>query len=280
MTSELGDWLSDLKKQLAGVSETPALDAQTLASFVLKKPRSWVLAHPETRLDSHQLATLTRAIQQLQAGVPLPYVLGRQEFFGLAFEVNPAVLIPRPETELLVEHAITWLQANPSRRRAADIGTGSGCIAVTLATRVPDVVITATDVSLPALRTARMNALRHAVAARVHFIQAALLSGLHAPFDLVCANLPYIPSRKLSHLRVVRHEPRLALDGGIDGLTHIRALLEDAPRWLAPGGLLLLEIESGQGMTAPALAHQYLPQSRTRVLLDLAGLPRLLVIQS
>jgi release factor glutamine methyltransferase len=212
-------------------------------------------------------------------GEPLPYILGYWEFYGLEFQVTSQVLIPRPETELLVEEALKWLRAHPGRRRAADVGAGSGCISITLAQRVPDLRITALDTSRDALSVARHNASRLAPDRLIFLVQSDLLSAVNGPYDLVCANLPYIPSEILAGLEVSQHEPVLALDGGEFGLDLITRLLQSAPLWLADGGLLLLEIESGQGKIVPEIASQYLPQSRIQLLHDLAGHPRLVSIE-
>jgi len=213
-------------------------------------------------------------------GEPLPYILGRWEFFGLQFKVSPAVLIPRPETEFLVEHALSWLKKNPTRRNAADVGIGSAAISASLLSRVPDLKVTGIDSSFAALVVAKFNLSAQGVATRAHLIQADLLSACRGPFDLVCANLPYIPTGTLSGLEVFQKEPALALDGGVDGLRLIERLLADAPRWLASAGLILLEIEAGQGETAPALARSYFPAADIRLSTDLAGFPRLISIES
>lgn len=263
--------------KLAG--EDTGLETQVLLAHALQKPRAWVLAHPEAVLTPQQQRHLTKLLGGLAQGTPLPYLTGQQEFFGLVFEVTPAVLIPRPETELLVEHALEWLQRHPDRRRAADVGTGSGCIAVSLAHHVPDLRILAVDRSWEALQVARRNAARHQVDNQVTFLQGDLLSAA-APLDLVCANLPYIPSEPLASLPVAQHEPLLALDGGPDGLNAIRGLLAGASRWLAPGGLLLLEMQFDQGDAITSLAEACLPAARIKVHADLAGFPRLVEIQA
>jgi len=276
----IGARLKTLTAYLQGKSETPALDAQTLFAHILKRPRAWLLAHPEVHLTASQLAALEKAIARLQAGQPLPYILGEWEFFGLTFEVTPAVLIPRPETELLVERALRWLQTHPGRRCAAEVGTGSGCMAVSLAVHTPDLHVFATDLSFPALRVARRNIGRHRVTDRVHTVCGDLLTPFPYTFDLILANLPYIPSTTLRQLEVYRREPTLALDGGPDGLDLIRRLLEQAPRRLAPGGLLLLEIEASQGKTAASLAANAFAEAEIHVHPDLAGRDRLLEIRA
>ncbi len=247
-----------------------------------------MLAHPETSLDPQAFSVLENLIQRLEHGEPLPYVLGHWEFFGLDFDLTPDVLIPRPETELLVEHAVAWLQASPERRSVADVGTGSGCIAVAIAVNVPDARLVATDISPKALEVARRNALKHNVADRIDFIECDILPQSDLPlggrqragaFDLICANLPYIPTQKLRKLPVYGREPTLALDGGKDGLDPFRKLLRLAPDWLAPGGRLLLEIESSRGAAALSLAYDAFTAGEMHLHRDLAGQDRLLEIQ-
>jgi release factor glutamine methyltransferase len=264
---------------MAQFSDTPGLDSQVLLAQVLERPRAWVMAHPQAELNEVQSERLQSMLQRLEAGEPLPYVIGHWEFYGLDFQLNSAVLIPRPETELLVDQARAWLQANPMRNRAADVGTGSGCIAVSLAVHHPVLRVTATDVSATALRIARENATRHGVAKRIDFVQADLLAALRQPFDLICANLPYIPSAELKKLGIFEREPSLALDGGSDGLALIRRLLAQAEPRLAPGGLLLVEIEASQGGQVLSLAGKSFPAARSVVLADLAGRQRLLRVE-
>ncbi len=275
-----GDWLADAHARLAPVSEQPGLEAQVLLAHVLNRPRAWVLAHPEAGLSANQANSSSNLLERRLGGEPLPYLLGHWEFYGLRFKITPDVLIPRPETELLVEKALTWLHAHPSRRRAADVGTGSGCIGISLAHLIIDLQVVALDSSWPALQVAQQNTCNHHIQDRVHLVQSNLLSGLDGKFDLVCANLPYIPSSSLATLEVGRHEPKQALDGGPDGTIYISSLIEDAPRWLAQGALLLLEIEAGQGETAPNIAKRFLPNADIQLFQDLSGHPRLVQIEN
>ena len=278
--SSLADLLSDLEARLQSLSDTPRLDAQVLLAHILGKPRSWLLAHPKEHLSPEQFKTFIHASTRLADGEPLPYVLGHWEFYGMDFPVNPQVLIPRPETELLVDYALDWLRAHPERRWAADIGTGSGCIAVVLVSMIPNLHMLATDISLPALEVARANAQKYSIADRIEFVQADLLNfPPSAPFDLLCANLPYIPSPDLSALAVTKWEPTLALDGGPDGLDLIHRLLQQASSHLASGGLILLEIEATQGSRALTLAQDIFPNALTQVCQDLSGRDRLLEVQ-
>jgi release factor glutamine methyltransferase len=274
------DAVQEATERLAGVSETPLLDVQVLLADRLGVPRTWVMAHPEGSLAPVQLQSFHAALQRLEAGEPLPYVTGHWEFYGLDFSLTPDVLIPRPETELLVERALDWLRSHPGRRRLADIGTGSGCIAVSLAISTPDLILVATDISPAALEVARSNARKHGVADRIEFVQADLLEFNSDPVDLLAANLPYIPSARLETLAVAHREPRLALDGGPDGMDIIRRLLAQAPALLSPGGLLLLEMDALQEEAVRSLTQAYFPHARIRLLPDLAGLPRLVEIES
>jgi release factor glutamine methyltransferase len=289
----IGEWLEMISARLRGKSDTAELDAQVLMAKVVERSRSWLLAHPEVVLDPQQQAALQAAVERLEQGEPLPYVLGEWEFFGLPFLVTPQVLIPRPETELLVERALTWLRAHPGRRRLLDVGTGSGCIAIALAVNIPDLQALATDISPAALEVARRNASRMGLEDRIEFVHCDLLPGCAAmpmtgspssvapgrePFDLIVANLPYVPSRVLRNLPVYRREPTIALDGGRDGLDLVRRLLAAAPGWLAPGGLMLLEIEASQGPAAMALAFDLFSEAVIHLHQDLSGHDRLLEI--
>jgi release factor glutamine methyltransferase len=280
----LSSLLSDVTTRLAPISDTPDLDAAVLIAHILNKPRTWLMAHLESTLTSEQQKQLEDSLTQLESGESFPYVLGHWEFFGLKFDVTPDVLIPRPETELLVEKAIAWLQASPVRRTVADVGTGSGVIAVSVALNVPDVQILATDISLEALEVARQNAIKFDVADRIDFVQCDLLPyhidslPTERHFDLICANLPYIPTDTLRQLPIFGREPSLALDGGPDGLDLIRRLLTMGPRWLAPNGMMLMEIEATRGIQALNMACDMFSEGIIHLHQDLAGRDRLLEI--
>ena len=282
--STISDFTNQAVDQLKVKSDLPELDVQVLLAHILEKPRTWLLTHSETTLTLPQLASAKKAISRLERGEPLPYILGHWEFFGLDLEITPEVLIPRPETELLVERAIKWLTTAIERRTIADIGTGSGCIAVAIAKNILDAKIFATDISLSALEVAHRNAHRHSLAKRINFIQCDLLpahpdqlpTDLH--FDLICANLPYIPTDTLHELAIYGREPTLALNGGTDGLDVVRRLLSIAPKWLAPNGMILLEIEATQGMSVLSLAYDTFDSAEIHLHQDLAGHDRLLEI--
>ena len=272
--------LNQITQQLKALSETSALDAQILLAHIAEKPHSWVLAHPELTLSSGQKEKLNEALSKLESHTPLPYIIGYWEFFGMDFIVSPDVLIPRPETEELVERALSWLhdKENPS---ALDIGTGSGCIPISLAKNAPDLSLHTVDISSSALNIARQNATKHGVSDRIEFTESDLLSNLQpATFDLITANLPYIPTTTLKTLDVYTREPSLALDGGTDGLDLIRRLLADAPFYLAPEGLILLEIDSSHGERALKTAKDAFPNAETKLIRDLSGRDRFISIQN
>lgn len=274
-----------LKQFLQGYqSETEELDAQILLAHVMGTSRTRLLAHLDAPLTQGQLDSATQAFAQLQAGTPLPYILGHWEFFALEFEITSDVLIPRPETELLVEKAIRWLTNHPEARSVADIGTGSGAIAVSIAKHIPDVQILATDISTKALAVAKRNAEKHGVAGRIEFAECDLLPNSefriqNSKFNLICANLPYIPTATLQDLPIFGREPTLALDGGPDGLDLYRRLFEHAPQWLAPNGMMLLEIEATQGTKALSLAYDSFESVNLQLRQDLAGKDRLLIVR-
>lgn len=275
----VGEALAGFRSRLAPVSQVPLLEAALVLAHAAGMSKTWILAHPDAVLTLEQDTAAEELVVRRISGIPLPYLVGKWEFFGLEFLVNPGVLIPRPETELLVETALEWLRLHPRRRRLLDVACGSGCIGISLAVNSSRLSVTCGDISPLAARTAGMNARHHAVAPRVAVYLGDLARPLAARFDILCANLPYIPSARLADLEVARHEPGNALDGGPDGLDLVRQLLADVPRLVAPGGLALLEIDASQGHTCLDLARQAFPTASVQVLPDLAGLDRLLSIQ-
>ncbi len=269
-------------------SETPRLDAELLLGHTVGVGRTVVLAHPDAPVGADAARRYRAGIERRAAGEPVAYIRGIKEFYGLALEADPRALIPRPETERLVELAraeilsrLAALRRRPAaeRLRIVDVGTGSGAIAVALAVTLRDlraldaVEILALDVSPDALELARENAVGHAVADRIIFEEADLLpAGRH---DVVLANLPYVRHEAMRDLpRATSFEPALALDGGPDGLAVIGRLLDRLPAVLAVGGIALLEIGADQGDAIVELVTTRLPGWRCTVELDLAGLPR------
>ena len=270
--------------RLNGIADRPRMEAERLLAAALIVDRTALLAHPEARLRRAQALIYVDAIRRREQGAPLPYILGRIEFFGLDFVVTPDVLIPRPETELLVEHALDDLKGRMrpgSSPTVVDVGTGSGCIAVALAVSVPELHITAIDIDQAALAVARSNGLRHGVEDRVCWIRGDLLGAVPGPIDVILSNPPYIAEREWKRLPAsVRQEPRLALLAGREGLASVRRLLDQARSRLAPGGLLLVEMGSGQGDAVRALARTAFPHAEVTILPDLAGLDRLLAVRN
>ncbi|MEW6717840.1 MAG: peptide chain release factor N(5)-glutamine methyltransferase [Chloroflexota bacterium] len=275
----VGEALKRTKERLAPNSETPSLDAQVLLAHILSRARAWVLSHPEATLTDQQQHVLNLAVYRLENGEPLPYLIGKREFYGLDFSVNHNVLIPRPETELLVDQALEWLHKHPGKRRASDVGTGSGCIAVSLAVGIKNLQVIATDICAEALDIARANAQQHGVTRQIHFIQCDLLPPVNLPLDLVCANLPYIPQERLPELRNYGQEPALSLNGGPDGLTAIRRILKLIPPRTSPEALILLEIDHSQATAVTEIARQNFPTAEIHLTPDLGGYLRILSIQ-
>jgi len=267
------------RQTLKEVSDTPGQEAQLILADLLDRPRAWILAHPEFILGEADKRSFGVALARLAKGEPLPYVLGWWEFYGRRFRLAPSVLIPRPESELLVEKALERLRLIPAPVRIVDVGTGSGCLGVTLAAEVPNLCLAATDVSAEPLRVARRNAHEHGVEGRISFVQADLLDPLAGPFDLVVANLPYVPSSALRGTPVGRWEPGLALDGGPDGLEMTGRLLRSLPGKLSPTGAAFLEIGADQGKAVQSAAKLALPDADVQITQDLAGHDRVLEIR-
>jgi release factor glutamine methyltransferase len=283
-----------------GGSETPRLDAEVLLAYATGADRSTLIAHQEAPVGPEAAARFEDGVARRLTGEPVAYIRGIKEFYGIALATDSRALIPRPETERLVEAVVDETMARltaPGRApgaepiRIADVGTGGGAVAIAVTVelrrrRVPvaDVVrILATDSSSDALDVARENAVSHAVADTVSFLEADLLPDSppdERPFDIVAANLPYVRSDAIAGLPVAASfEPRAALDGGADGLDVIRRLLARLPDVLASDGVALFEIGGDQGTDAPAAAGGVLPGWTATVEPDLAGLPRILKVR-
>lgn len=277
-------------------AESPRLDAEILLSHVLRVERVALYTHPERALTDAERSEFENLIERRRRHEPVAYLIGSRSFFGLDFAVDSRVLIPRPETELLVEHALSGLGRLASRAldgrenlahlphllRVADVGTGCGTIAVSIAATHPDVHVSAIDISHDALAVARTNVDRHGLAGRVSLLHGDLLKPLTQPVDVITANLPYVHTHEIDRLApdIAHYEPRLALDGGADGGALIARLLSDAPGHLRPGGLLLLEIGADQGSLVTAEARRWFPHAHISIAHDLAGLDRVVRIQT
>jgi release factor glutamine methyltransferase len=223
-------------------------EAASLLEHIAGRDRTYLITHAETALDPSTVRELRRLVERRAKGEPLQYITGRQDFYGLEYEVTPAVLIPRPETELLVETALKLLdEAGEDRARICDVGTGSGCIPISILHERTYAQAVGLDISTPALQVAARNAARHGVSERLTLLASDCFHALHperARFSMIVSNPPYVAEDALPVMqREVRdHEPRAALTPGGDGLRVIRRLLEDAPRFLDSGGHLLVEI--------------------------------------
>ena len=261
-------------------SDNSELDIQLLLAHVMNQSRTWILSHLDTPLSSGQIDSATQLFTRLKTGEPLPYIIGHWEFFGLDFEVNEHVLIPRPETEMLVEKAISFLKNNPDKKNVIDVGTGSGIIAISIAKHILDVKVIATDISPKAIQVAKRNAIKHGVENQIEFVECDLLpsDGRRWTVDLICSNLPYIPTKTLHGLEVYGKEPTLALDGGEDGLDLYRKLFLLATQYNITPLVWLCEFEETQGKSITNLAHENFDDAIVNVYQDLAGKDRLVEI--
>lgn len=279
LKNTLGVWLKSAQIRLNFfLPEEPISSLYRLVGFILDKPSHFCFSHPEQSLEHDQISLLEALFTRLLDGTPLPYLIGAQEFFGREFFITPKVLIPRPETELLVSLAIDWLLRHPGKRVGLDVGSGSGCIAISICIHTPQAVFIATDKSYEALSVAFKNVQKYELQKRIDLIQMDLTAGLARKFDLVCANLPYIPKERLPKLKVQKHEPVMALDGGRDGLELIKNLLKHVGNIISPKGVIFLEIDYLQSSAIKQLVQNYLPSSSIRIENDLAGKPRVAVI--
>ncbi len=282
-TGRIGEALAwaEARLRAEGV-DSPRFDAELLLAHVLGVSRATLLAHLDDVLAPSQHTHFREAVARRAAREPLAYLVGHREFYGLDFLVDRRVLIPRPETELLVEEALRLAASLSPAPHIADVGSGSGAIAVTLAVRLPQAIVYAVDISAEALAVTAANARRHGVAGRVRCLEGDLLTPLPEPVDLIVANLPYVARTEWDTLppEIRDHEPRRALDGGQDGLALIHRLLATAAPYLRPGGAILLEIGAGQGAAVTSLAHRYFSQGEVRLLPDYSGLDRLVIVST
>ncbi len=245
---QLRDALQSAVKRLTNAHiGSPRLNAELLLMFVLNCDRAYLYAHGERPLVAGELLSYDEALAERARGVPAQYITGHQEFWGMDLVVTPAVLIPRPETEHVIETVLELAKAGAQASnslRIVDVGTGSGCIALALARELPDAEIHATDISGAALEIARANASRHQLDTRIHFHEIDLLTGLTGQFDFVVSNPPYVGEWEADTVeaQVRKFEPRHAVFGGQTGLEIIRDLTPQAHRALKPGGWLVMEI--------------------------------------
>jgi len=244
-------------------------EARALLAHALDTPREWLVAHPDADVPARPYDTFRQAVQRRQLGEPMAYLLGTQEFYGRSFAVNPAVLIPRPETELLIDLALAAMRPLPAPR-VLDLGTGSGCIAITLALERPDAAVVAVERSRSALEVAHVNA--RSLGARVEFIESDWFSAVKGRFDAILANPPYVAAGD-PHLAGLGAEPIDALTDQADGLTHLRAIVASAPGHLQRHGLLAVEhgFDQGEAVNALFRASRF---GAVQTLRDASGLER------
>jgi release factor glutamine methyltransferase len=257
--------------------EDASLEAEVLLRDVLKKTRVELYLELDSELSQQEYAAFRRAIRRRCMDEPTAYILGRREFYGRDFLVDNRVLVPRPETELLVEKAVEFARKYDTPL-LADVGTGCGAVAITLALELPEATVYATDISGDALRVARRNCRKHGVSIRVNLLKGNLLTVLPQPVDIITANLPYVRESDLPLASPVSAEPRLALDGGVDGLERIRQLCRQAGDKLRPSGHMLLEIGQGQAEAVTMLLRGLFPGAKIEVLPDLSGTDRVVCL--
>jgi len=266
----------------ANGNTSPRLDAEVLLAHVLSVRRAQLYLGWNHRLGTAVARRYGGLVRRRVAHEPVAYLVGERAFYDVDLYVDRRVLIPRPETEHLVEEALAWGQTLGERPlRIVDVGTGCGALAIVLAAHLQSAEVWAVDISMEALHVAARNVRRHGLQGRVNLVCGDLLRPLCGPFDLIVANLPYVPRRTLAALSpdVVAFEPRVALDGGEDGLALVRPLLAQCPERLSRPGLMLLEIDDGQGGEVRELAGEHLPHAEITVLRDYAGLERVVRVE-
>ena len=266
----------------AGIPDA-RLEAEFLLNHLLGIPKHRLYAFQEQEVSEQHIDLLQESVQRRLTREPLAYILGLKEFYGIELQVSPDVLIPRPESEYLVEQALfaSMMRAGESDWVIADVGTGSGALAISLAIHLPMARIYATEKSPAAADVAARNIERHNVADRVTLVQGNLLDGVLESSDIILANLPYIRSGAMADLQPeVQWEPREALDGGEDGLDVIRDLLNQASGKLKEGGMILLEIDPHQASPLEEMARSLFPGAEVSVQRDLAGLDRYFIVDT
>ncbi|NTW22686.1 peptide chain release factor N(5)-glutamine methyltransferase [Candidatus Falkowbacteria bacterium] len=279
--------MNTIKTTLQRFPSISRLEIETIIAHVLKKTREFILISPEHEITRSQIGRIGKLVQRREEGEPLAYLTGHKEFYGLDFSVDSNVLVPRPETELIIDELLAQA-AKKSPAAIIDVGTGSGCIAITLAKLLNDrsIKFFAIDISEPALRIAKRNAHKHGVGRRVRFVAGDLLSPLPkfkieaGSRVIITANLPYLSPSQIDASPSIRKEPRLALESGADGLKHYRQLFRQIRQSGFTDFNLLCEIDETQGASMAALIRKELPQAKFEIKQDLGHYDRLAVINS
>jgi release factor glutamine methyltransferase len=256
------------------VIENSSLEGEILLRHTLGVDRAFLFANLDQELTTAQTKKIGELLDRRQSGEPSAYITGHKEFYGLDFKVDNRVLIPRPETELLVENAIAWCRQY-KYSTIADIGTGSGCIAISLAKNLPEAMVYAVDYSSSALEVAKDNTALYNLQEHIKLVCGNLLEPLPALVDMIVTNLPYVTKDEVNSL----FEPELALNGGPDGLDIIKELIAQVPGKLKPKGALLLEVGQGQSPEVKANLHKAFPEAVIEVFQDLAGIERVVAMR-
>jgi release factor glutamine methyltransferase len=281
----LGEALQSAAQKLVGKRiDDASTEAELLLGYVLGMSKTQLYTEPEKVLTSTETSQLWSFIQRRLNHEPTAYILGYCEFYGIDLYIDCHTFIPRPETELLVEQAVELAHrvSHPGKRiTIADVGTGCGAIAVSLAIALPGAKIYATDISARALQVAEMNCRRYTVGSRVELLQGNLLEPLYQPVDMIVANLPYIKDCEFKDLspEIINFEPTSALAGGLEGLDKIQLMLKQMPGKLNHGSCFLLEIGKGQGKEVTSLAKSHFPQASIELISDLGGVERVVKVE-
>lgn len=277
MTINIASWRAEKLKKCAWKGDLSSIEINAILCHTLDKSLDWCLRNPHEMISLDDLHRLEEKIDRLLAGEPLAYLTGMQEFYGNKFYVNPEVLIPRPESEMLVDLALSWLSAHPESE-IVEVGCGSGAVIISILKQIHTCRGFGLDISLPALRVAKKNCKSHKVKS-LNLAQMDALQSLSYRFDLIIANLPYIPTAKLDKLEELKYEPRIALDGGEDGLIVIRKLIQKIPDHIRKPGLIILEIQYDQGKIIQTMLEDLFPYGKVAILKDLANHDRVVKLE-
>lgn len=259
--------------------DVPILKSRILLSFILNKPKEYLVVNQDEELTSEEEKIFENLICRLISGEPIQYITGKQEFMGMEFSVNRNVLIPRPDTEILVEEVIEIIKKTNSTR-ILDLCTGSGAIAISVAKNIQEIEILATDISKEAIKVARDNSIKNNTNNKVIFLESDIFSRINEKFNIIVSNPPYIEKEEIKKLDIeVQQEPILALDGGIDGLDFYRKVITESPNYLEPEGYLCLEIGYNQKENVVSLLEKSKQYKNIYSKKDLAGNDRVVACQ-
>ncbi len=272
--------LKETVGKLEGIATTPLLDAQVLLSNVLQKDRLYIILNGDKILTKDEYNEYNKMIDLRLQGVPVQYIVKKQEFMGLDFMVDKGVLIPRPDTEILVEKVLSHIKKD-KEYRIIDIGTGSGAITVSLAKYIEKSYVYSVDISEKAIEIAKTNAEKHGVLSKINFLQGSLFEpieniGIKGKIDILVSNPPYIPSKDIENLQVEvsKYEPKIALDGGEDGLDFYRKIIYHSRNYLKKGGYIALEVGHDQAQRVKEIMESYEEYVDIEITKDLAGIDR------